>query len=230
MLQSLHLKDADILLDAGAGRGVFSIPLSRRCRFIVAIDITFRSLQDFKEFVYYTSTSYFIRYENFPEEKICLIQADMCHLPFRKDFRFDKAISAQVVSHIGGAEERKKSIKEVWKYLKPNGIFVLTVGNDSFIRCVARFIKGTPKEAILENGSGFGYYYKFRASEFQVLLEEFFTVQKLSGLLSPALYLAGLSEKVANFLERMINKFSPVSWLLGDILLAECHSKGGRES
>lgn len=219
----LDLKNDDIILDAGAGEGDFSIPLSRKCCYVVSTDITFEVLLALKEFAYGISTPYRDGYEEFPEVKICLIQADNCHLPFREGFRFNKVISTQVVSHIPGEKERENSIKEVWKYLQPNGVFVLTVANWDIIRRLARFRNGTPKEATLEGARGVGYYYKFSAPELRALLKNGgFTVKKLSGVHNPAFRQPGVNEGIARFLEMGVSKFPFASRQIGNLLLAKC--------
>lgn len=220
----LDIRPNDMLLDDGAGCGLLSVSLSRRCRYVVATDFSFESLLAFKEFVYGLSTSYFTGYATFPEERICLVQADSCQLPFRPGFRFDRAISTQVVSHIPGAANRDSAIREVANHLKIGGVFVLTVGNESLPLRLARPITGTPREATLEGGKGVGYYYKFSKAEFRRLLESFFVVDRLVGLQTPAYYLLGIHGGIARLVEGAIQA-SPLSCQMGNILLARCRKR-----
>lgn len=221
----LDVGDSDIILDAGAGYGAMSIPVSRHCRYLVATDITFEVLLAFKEFFYGISTSYFNGYQEFPEGKICLIQADMCFPPFREGFHFSKAISTQVVCHIPGEKEKKNFIAGVYNHLEPGGIFVVTAFNDSLYRQLVRLIKKTPKEAILEPAQWAGYYYRFRKNEFRDLLTTVFVVTELFGFGSlPPRYITGVNLRLANSLER-IAQMPTISFLLGEILLAKCHKR-----
>lgn len=219
----LDITGSDTVLDAGAGYGVFSIPISRHCRYIVSTDITFEVLLAFKEFFYGISTSYFNGYEEFPEDKICLIQADMCFPPFREGFHFDKAISTQVVCHIPGEKEKKSFIVGVCNHLESGGIFVVTAFNDSIYRRLMRLAKKSPKEAILEPSEWAGYYYRFRRDEFQELLKTTFVVEKLFGLSSlPPRYILVINTGLANSWERMMQA-PPICYLMGEVLLAKCH-------
>jgi uncharacterized protein YbaR (Trm112 family)/SAM-dependent methyltransferase len=221
----LDVKDSDRILDAGAGYGVMSIPISRRCRYLVSTDITFEVLTAFREFFYGISTSYFNGYKEFPEGKICLIQADMCFPPFRGGFEFNRVVSTQVVCQIPGEEEKESFIGGVCNHLEPGGIFVVTALNYSLYRRLMRLIRKTPKEAILEPAEWAGYYYRFRRDEFRELLATHFVVEKLFGFGSlPPRYIAPVNMGLANFLEGMA-QVPPISFLLGEILLAKCHKR-----
>ena len=223
--RNLNIKNSDTVLDAGAGYGTCSIPISQNCRYIVSTDITFEVLLAFREFYYGISTSFSKGYEQFPEDKICLIQADMCLPPFRKGFHFNKAISTQVVCHIPGEKERESFIKSISDHLEPGGIFVLTAFNYSLFRRLLRLIKKTPKEAVLEPTEWTGYYYRFTKDEFRELLSTRFAAERVfgfQGLITR--YLALMSSGVANILERMMQAL-PASHLAGEIILAKCHKR-----
>lgn len=141
VFRCLDPRAEDVVLDAGAGYGIFSIPISQRCKYIVATDFAFNTLKIFKDLSNNGfSTTYFTGYERFPEAKICLIQADSCHLPFRKDFHFSKILSTQVISHIPIGEQMC-AIKEIYDHITENGIFVLTVGNDFLLLRLLRILK-----------------------------------------------------------------------------------------
>ena len=220
----LDMHSTDIFLDNGAGYGIFSIPLNRQCRYVVATDITFEVLTAFKEYVFGLSTSYFTSYKKFPEDRICLIQADSCYLPFRKGFYFSKILSTEVLSHIPG-NEKNKFVEEAYDYLTWEGIFVLTVGNDHIFRRLARFFRmaKAPKEAILDN-QYVGYFHKFSRAEFMKLLSDCgFFINEVFGCHIVSYLPFGSNEKVA----RLVNKLqhTPFSSPLGDILVAQCSKK-----
>lgn len=225
VIRHLEVNSSDIVLDAGAGYGVSSIPVSRNCRYVVATDITFEVLLAFKEFFYGISTSYFKGYDEFPEDKICLIQADMCCPPFREGFHFSKAIGSQVLCHIPGGEQKRNYIEGISKHLEPGGTFVSTAFNYSLLRRLMRLMKKTPKEALLGPTDWAGYYYRFTQDELRELLVPSFVVEKLIGFhnLLPR-YTAVISTGLANMLERMMQVL-PISYLIGQLLLAKCHKR-----
>ncbi len=136
-------------------------------------------------------------------------------MPFRKGFRFDKVISTQVISHI---PERERAIKEIWDHLEEKGLFVLTVGNDRLLRRMLRPI--FPKEALREKGKGIGYYHFFSKNELYNLLKSRFNVEEIFGVQN-LVPLVNINQAAAYFLEKIIQR-SPISHLLGNILLAKC--------
>lgn len=215
----LEVKENDIILDAGAGYGVFSIPLSKKCSYIVATDITFEVLQAFREFCFRLSTSYFTGYDEFPEGKICLIQADICRMPFRKGFQFDKMLSTQVLSYIAGSVEKATAIKEAVNLLKKNGLFVLTVANRRLLRQIKKLVRHHKEEESLKDNRGV-YYYEFNKGELRNLLEPFFTVEEILGLQNfPSVI--HINKGLAMLFEKII-QLTPSSLLFGKILLAKC--------
>ncbi len=224
-LRLLEAKDNDIVLDAGAGYGVMAIPVSQRCRYVVATDITFEVLQAFKEFFYGLKTPYFQGYAEFPEDRICLIQADMCHPPFRAGFNFTKALSSQVLCHIPGSQEKASYIKGISQHLKPGGTFVLTAFNYSLLRQLLRLSLRIPKEATLSPDDWTGYYCRFTRDEFRSLVSSDFVVDKLFGFhhVVPR-YLSLINAGLADILEKMLQA-TPVSCRTGQLLAVRCHKR-----
>lgn len=223
IVQALEIGKEDILLDNGTGYGIFSIPLIHQCRYIVATDLTYETLLAFKSSVFKITTEYFSGLSRFPEEKICLVQADSCNLPFRQGFQFDRVICAQVISHIPNPEGRKKAIEEIYNYISRKGIVVFTVGNDDLIHKVMRKIRRISREKLIQGGKGVGYYYKFQKSELMELIDTLFKVETCFGCQSQnALYVIfKINKKWAQFLERVIKK-SPFSLMLGEVIFVSC--------
>ena len=224
-LRYLDVKDEDIILDDGAAYGIFSLPLSKECCYIICIDITFELLKAFRDFSFDCSTKFFNGYEKFPEGKVCLIQADACRLPFRQGFLFNKVISTQVVSHIPGEKEREGSLKEVRDYLMSEGTLVVTVGNWNLILRLASLVGRGSREKLSGASGEVGYYYKYKVNEFQDLLGSVFIVDDLRGLHSPFKYSPFFSESVASFLERCQQSSRHISCLTGDLLIAKCRKR-----
>ena len=221
----LDTKDGDIVLDAGAGYGVATVPLSQHCRYVVATDITFEVLLALKQFFYGMSTSYFEGYSEFPEDRICLIQADMCSSPFRKGFQFTKVLSSQVLCHIPGNEPKKSYIEGIEEHLVPGGTMVLTAFNYGPVQQLLTQLRNIPKETLLGPSEWAGYYYRFREGELRRLLNNSFTVDELIGFhsLLPR-YVSLMSPGTASVLERVLQA-APFSRLVGHLLLAKCRKQ-----
>jgi uncharacterized protein YbaR (Trm112 family)/SAM-dependent methyltransferase len=218
----LNAKDGDVVLDAGSGYGVAAVPLSQHCRYVVATDITYEVLLALKQFFYGMSTSYFDGYSEFPEGRICLIQADMCAPPFRKGFQFTKVLSSQVLCHIPGEGPKKSYVKGIEEHLVAGGTMVLTTFNYGLIQQLLALLKNTPKEASLGPAEWAGYYYRFRENELRKLLNNGFTVDELIGFhsLLPR-YVSLMSTNAANALEK-VTQATPFSRMVGHLLLAKC--------
>jgi len=221
----LDAKDSDIVLDAGAGYGVAAVPLSQHCRYVVATDITFEVLLALKQFFYGMSTSYFDGYSEFPEDRICLIQADMCSPPFRNGFQFTKVLSSQVLCHIPDEGPKESYIEGIKEHLVPGGTMVLTAFNYGLVQQLMARLRNTPKEASLGPAEWAGYYYRFRESELRSLLNNSFTVDELIGFhsLLPR-YVSLMSTGAASVLER-VTQVTPFSRLVGHLLLAKCRKQ-----
>jgi len=218
--ECLDIRKDDLVLDAGCGYGVHTLPISQRCKYVIATDFAFNTLKIFKtlsnnEF----STVYLTSYETFPEAKICLIQADICHLPFRKDFQFSKVLSTQVISHIP-LDEKINAMGEIYNYLRKNGIFVLTVGNDFLFWRLLRILKlrNAPKKKLSGDD---GYFYKFKKSEFKnILMMSGFSVKEIYGIQIFGYMSTDKNQPFLNFLERKI-QHTIFSTSLGNLLLAK---------
>jgi SAM-dependent methyltransferase len=157
----------------------------------------------------------------FPEEKICLIQADSCNLPFRTGFQFDRVISIEVISHIPGSEARKKALHEIYEYISKNGVFLLTVSNDYLIHKVMRKIRGIPREQLISGGKGVGYINKFQKRELMELLDNLFIVERCYGCQSSLGLISRISKKWSYSVEKLIQN-SPLSLIMGKMIFVSC--------
>ena len=146
------------------------------------------------------------------------IQADSCHLPFRRGFKFDKAISIQVLWHIPTVEERQRALNEIYNYLKDGGSFIVSVGHDNLIHQMFRFIKKLPRERIIKEGGGPGYLYFFKYTEFKELIRQYFIIDKIDSCQTHSYIFLGLNEQVAHLIESIIDLF-PYSYMLCKTLI-----------
>ncbi len=223
----LDLKREDILLDSGCGYGIFSIPFSKKCRYVIATDITFETLTTFKNHIYKLSTEYFEGFNFFPEDKIILIQADSCQLPFRKGFKFDKAISIAVLWHIPTVEERLSALNETYRYLNDGGLFIASVGHDNLIHKMIRFIKKLPRERIIKDNYGSGgpgYFYLFKYNEFKEFIAQYFVIDKMDWCQTHSYIFLKFNKQIASFIEKILLLF-PYSHVFCKTLIIKCHKK-----
>ncbi|MFA6022610.1 MAG: class I SAM-dependent methyltransferase [Candidatus Pacearchaeota archaeon] len=96
-------------------------------------------------------------------------KAKTSKLPFEDNF-FDKALFIATLHCVEGEKERKKSIQELYRVLKPRGKALITVWNKQSKRW-----KNKPKEKIVSWNAGgkkvMRYYYLYDFDELKKLLE-----------------------------------------------------------
>lgn len=110
-----YAEKGDLLLDAGCGGGVITIPYCQTGGRSVALDIGPGCV----EFAKKEAQNYKIA------DKAQFIIGDICDLPFKERI-FDIIVCAEVMEHL---LEPDKAIGEFDRSLKPNGILIITVPN-----------------------------------------------------------------------------------------------------
>ena len=132
---------------------------------------------------------------------------------------FDRAISAQVLSHMPGSDRRLAYLREVARTLKPGGRLVVTTMHFHY-----RFRNsGAPKEG-WENNS---YFNRSLPQEFRAELEESFTIERMHGfwIYLPKTYPIYISlGRWSVYWERALRNL-PLSLKYGKFLLAVCRPK-----
>ena len=104
------------ILDLGCGTGRHTVYLSKNEFFVVGSDISPRGLK---------LSQKWIREENI--ENCCLVKHDMIELPFPNAY-FDAVISTNVIHH-NTLNKIKKTVSEIRRVLKKNGIVMLTIAS-----------------------------------------------------------------------------------------------------
>jgi len=106
------------ILDIGCGFGWFELnTLKRKCKSITGIEITEKDLKTVKE--------------NINDKRAFFKIGSAIDLPFKKN-SFDTVVSWEVIEHIPKDKE-EDMFKEIFRVLKPKGIFYLSTPNKSFI-------------------------------------------------------------------------------------------------
>ncbi len=109
----LELKDGDKVLEVGCGNGYYLSLLNRLGKKITltGIDNDKLALADAKKFI--------------DDNRVRLNFADAAKLPFSTN-SFDKILMSEVIEHV---QDEKIVLSEVYRVLKPGGIFALTTCN-----------------------------------------------------------------------------------------------------
>ena len=109
-----QLRDSDKLLDLGCGTGSLIQSLRRSNSEFEAygIDVDPRILDIAKT-----------KGKKYQDQNTSYIQASATRLPFEND-HFDAVVSTLLFHHLM-PEEKRQSLKEIYRVIKPNGLFVL---------------------------------------------------------------------------------------------------------
>jgi len=101
------------VLEVGPGPGLTTDKLRREARYVTAVEI---------DPVLAESLSRRLRGSN-----VTVVQGDASSLPF-EDAKFSMAVSFTMLHHVPSRELQDKILREVWRVLKPGGVFA---GSDS---------------------------------------------------------------------------------------------------
>lgn len=113
VLKFLKLKRTDNILDAGSGTGLQAVHFSSRTAHITCIDFSERSIDVLND-----------KLKRMAISNIKTVVGDLTKLDLPKD-SMDKAYSIGVIQHIPIHEERVKAVSNIYRVLKPGGVFVM---------------------------------------------------------------------------------------------------------
>lgn len=115
IIEGLNPKHDEKIIDLGCGTGYYlfllsNLPVKLN---LTGFDSDKKALQEAK---------------NNLSEKIKFMQGDLHKMPFKSSF-FDKAVASEVLEHV---ENDALVLKEIFRILKPGGIFVISVPSKSY--------------------------------------------------------------------------------------------------
>ena len=157
ILEAVNPQKNDFIIDIGAGTGQFSEIIASKCRHLVALDNSLKSIEE-------------LNFHKTGEENITAHIHDITK-PIPKIAAFDKAFSTQVIQHIPSRELRLAALRNIRDVLKEGGIFVCQLFDYDSAKWRMRRIKDFKpfkKEEVLDDY----YCYYFNAREFLKLLAE----------------------------------------------------------
>ncbi len=96
------------------------------------------------------------------------VQADLSDLPFQDNY-FDYGICISALHCVQGSENRKKTVKEFYRVMKPSGKVYVGVWNEKSKRFVRKTKKGKKEHLIGWTDKGDRYYYLFSEEEIHEL-------------------------------------------------------------
>jgi len=207
-LGALRPRRAEAVLEVGAGTGRLTAALAGRCREVVALDFSLRSLQLLRARVNQAADG---RGES---TRVHAVQADLCFLPLRAN-AFSKCLAGQVLQHLPGEGARKRGLAHLARVLRPGAVMAVSVYNHG------RAARGdgqarAPREGF--HAEGAIYYYRFERAELARLLEPSFSVQRMWGFYTPRIERL---RSVGLALNRCLAA-TPLGFRWGQYLLAAC--------
>jgi SAM-dependent methyltransferase len=195
IVSALRPRQGEVILDLGAGTGRLTVDLTRGGAYVVAVDLSPRSLQINRQKCSEAGV----------DSRVVHVVADACRLPVRTSI-IDKVASGMMLEHISPHDERKRCIEEIHRVLRPGGRVAMTVYNYS---------RSLRRRSALREGLHVGdlYFYRFDRAEVSTLLAGF-RKRRISGILN----LPGRFAMPA--LDRLVRAFPAVAVQSGDLLFA----------
>lgn len=108
----------DDLLELGSGYGAATMHLCRCVRRVTALDIDRPRLRECRDRVHARADSG----TGVPDSSLRAVCADGRMLPFASG-TFSSVVSVAMLHHVNGPDEQQRLLSEVWRVLRPGGIF-----------------------------------------------------------------------------------------------------------
>jgi ubiquinone/menaquinone biosynthesis C-methylase UbiE len=137
----------DIVGDFGCGNGRHTIEIANHCKQVIAIDLSKKLLKILKQKI---KTSHTIE----------IIHANLINVPL-KDNCLDSVFYIASLHNIPKKKQRKKSLKELYRVLKPNGsalISVWSINQDKYYEVYKNFKSININTDSIEKGDVFIYW------------------------------------------------------------------------
>ncbi len=112
------IKNDDVVLDLGCGAGREAKAIAGTCSRVYALDLVQGMLRTARDIV--------------PADNVYFMRADATYLPVRSSTMDVILMSKQFMNHITVLEQRRITMNEVYRVLKPGGRVYLTVHNNLF--------------------------------------------------------------------------------------------------
>jgi SAM-dependent methyltransferase/uncharacterized protein YbaR (Trm112 family) len=162
-MSKLSLSRRHTLLEAGCGTGRMTDSFASKCRHLVSVDFSWKSLRVCRS-----------RMRRAGITNVDFIQADLCHIPLASSM-FDRVVSCGVLEHIPSHECQTGAVREMARVLRPGQKLVLSAYKHSLW---TRFFG--EKEGEHEGGI---YFFRFNRKELHGLLESVVHVDGITGIM-----------------------------------------------
>lgn len=177
-LRALQLRPSDRVLEVGCGTGRFSLPVSRRCRELIAVDHSLESLRVLGR-----------KLTTLSGHPVLLVQGDATRLPIRTGWA-SRALSCQMLEHLPSHGMRAQAVSELARCLGAGGRFALS---GYWFTPGLRWL--LPREG---KHSGKIFFHRFHRRELRQLLQPCFQVERITGGLIYLLLAHGSKRKAGS--------------------------------
>ena len=202
----LNIKENDLVLEIGCGKGDLTEKLSAHYRKYTAFDISSMGVKKTRERIHVNCNSE-------------IFVGDATKIPFNAN-QFDVVIFSEVLEHIINQE---MCMHEIYRVLKPNGLLILTTPNSGGIYrftqkllCYLRKVPFKYSSQIIDN--------PLSSSELEQLLVPYFSIKKKKGLVYTLSFLQILNSRHLINLANRISEFIECANLLPNSGLYQCIS------
>ena len=204
IFEFLNIKEDDLVLEIGCGRGDLIEKSSKEYKKVTALDISSAGVKEARKRVDMNCNSEFL-------------VSDATKLPFNAH-QFDVVIFSEVLEHI---IDQERCIQEIYRVIKPNGHLMLTTPNSggvhrNMIKLVHKLLRKPYRSSsqIIDN--------PLSPTELKQMLLPYFTIEERRGILYTLPYLQILGSQRLINLSNRISEFIEERNLLSNFGLYQC--------